>query len=175
MSGDDLRVTTAHLSELTVQQVRAAAETRSATFAVEGVDAAVRSTHGIIASATAGAVSAVVAARRSAAMKMATISDDLSHKLADAARRYDQSDDAMGRALHSILDVTIVYPGGRPTMLDLFADRVSEVRVHIRELPIPDELLGGDYQNDPAFRERAQGWLNEVWVEKDRKIANLSL
>ena len=31
--------------------------------------------------------------------------------------------DAMGRALHSILDVTIVYPGGRPTMFDLFADR----------------------------------------------------
>ena len=57
MSGDDLRVTTAHLDELAVQQVRAAAaDIRSATFAVEGVDAAVRSTHGIIASATAGAV-----------------------------------------------------------------------------------------------------------------------
>ncbi len=62
--------------------------------------------------------------------------------------------DAMGRALHSILDVTIVYPGGRPTMVDLFANRVREVRVNIRERPIPAELLGGDYQNDPAFRER---------------------
>ncbi len=79
--------------------------------------------------------------------------------------------DAMGRALHSILDVTIVYPGGTPTMLDLFANRVREVRVHIRELPISQELLGGDYQNDPAFRERMQGWLNEVWEEKDRRIS----
>lgn len=82
--------------------------------------------------------------------------------------------DAMGRALHSILDVTIVYPGGRPAMLDLIADRVAEVRVHIRERPIPAALLGGDYQNDPAFRERMQSWLNEVWSEKDRLIARLS-
>jgi 1-acyl-sn-glycerol-3-phosphate acyltransferase len=79
--------------------------------------------------------------------------------------------DAMGPALHSILDVTIVYPGGRPTMLDLFANRVREVRVNIRERPIPAELLGGDYQNDPAFRERMQTWLNELWLEKDRLIA----
>ena len=79
--------------------------------------------------------------------------------------------DAMGSALHSILDVTIVYPGGRPTMLDLFANRVPEVRVNIRERPIPAELLGGAYQNDPAFRERVQSWLNELWLEKDRLIA----
>lgn len=79
--------------------------------------------------------------------------------------------DAMGRALHSILDVTIVYPDGRPTMLDLFANRVREVRVNIRERPIPAELLGGDYQNDPVFRERVQSWLNELWSEKDRLIA----
>jgi 1-acyl-sn-glycerol-3-phosphate acyltransferase len=79
--------------------------------------------------------------------------------------------DAMGSALHSILDVTIVYPGGRPTMLDLFANRVPEVRINIRERPIPAELLGGDYQNDPAFRERVQSWLNELWLEKDRLIA----
>ena len=81
--------------------------------------------------------------------------------------------DAMGRGLHSILDVTIVYPDGRPTMLDLFANRVREVRVNVRERPIPDELLGGDYQNDPAFRERVQSWLNDLWLEKDRLIGKL--
>lgn len=81
--------------------------------------------------------------------------------------------DAMGRALHSILDVTIVYPDGRPTMVDLFANRVREVRVNIRERAIPAELLGGDYQNDAAFRERVQSWLNDVWVEKDKLITQL--
>jgi len=81
--------------------------------------------------------------------------------------------DAMGRALHSILDVTIVYPRGRPTMFDLMADRVGEVHVSIRERPIPAELLAGDYQNDPAFRERLQSWLNDLWADKDRTIGAL--
>ena len=74
---------------------------------------------------------------------------------------------AMGDALHCMLDVTVVYPNGRPTMLDLFADRVGEVRVHIRELPIPRELRSGDYQSDPALRQRAQDWVNAVWAQKD--------
>ena len=82
--------------------------------------------------------------------------------------------DAMGGALHSILDVTIVYPDGRPSMFDLMANRLGDVHVHVRERSIPAELLGGDYQHDAAFRERMQNWLNDVWTEKDELIAQLS-
>jgi 1-acyl-sn-glycerol-3-phosphate acyltransferase len=81
--------------------------------------------------------------------------------------------DAMGDAMHSILDVTIVYPHGIPTIADLFADRVPEVRVHIREMPIPPSLSAGDYQNDAAFRERFQSWMNEIWERKDAQVAAL--
>jgi 1-acyl-sn-glycerol-3-phosphate acyltransferase len=81
--------------------------------------------------------------------------------------------DAMGEAMHAILDVTIVYPHGVPTIGDLFADRVPEVRIHIRELPIPATLVHGDYQNDAAFRERFQTWMNQLWEEKDARIALL--
>jgi hypothetical protein len=79
----------------------------------------------------------------------------------------------MGEALHSILDITIVYPKGRPSMADLFADRIGEVRVAVRQHPIPAELRAGDYQNDPAFRERVQAWINSLWTSKDRTIAGL--
>lgn len=81
--------------------------------------------------------------------------------------------DALGDALHAILDVTIVYPDGQPTLLDLLADRVGEVRLHVRELPIPAGLVAGDYQNDAAFRELAQGWVNALWEQKDATIARL--
>lgn len=81
--------------------------------------------------------------------------------------------DAMGDAMHAILDVTIVYPHGIPTIADLFADRIPEVRIHIRELPIPRELVGGDYQNDASFRERFQEWVNGLWSEKDARIETL--
>jgi len=79
--------------------------------------------------------------------------------------------DAMGSSLQAVLDVTIVYPGGRPTMVDLMGGRVPEVRVLIRERPIPTELLGGDYQADRAYRVRFQEWINGLWIEKDAEIA----
>ena len=79
--------------------------------------------------------------------------------------------DAMGEGLHAILDVTIAYPGGRPSLVDLLADRVPEVRVQVRQRPIPVELAGGDYQNDREFRVRFQQWMNGLWCEKDEDLA----
>lgn len=81
---------------------------------------------------------------------------------------------AMGEGLQAILDVTLVYPYGRPTIADLLADRVPEVRVTIRERPIPSEIVRGDYQHDAAFRGRLQVWVNELWQQKDATIARLT-
>ena len=82
--------------------------------------------------------------------------------------------DAMGEGLHSILDVTLVYPEGRPSFADLFADRIGSVRVEVRERPIPVEFASGDYQSDAAFRKRFRVWMSTVWAEKDATIARLS-
>ena len=81
--------------------------------------------------------------------------------------------DAMGDGLHGILDVTIAYPGGSPSLLDLLANRIPEVRVHLRQRPIPAEMLRGDYQNDRGFRARFQQWMNGMWREKDEDMARL--
>jgi hypothetical protein len=81
--------------------------------------------------------------------------------------------DAMGDGLQGILDVTIVYPGGRPTMLDLFGDRVDEVCVEVRERPIPPEFVRGDYQGDPSFRRLFQAWMSGLWQEKDAAIGRI--
>ena len=81
--------------------------------------------------------------------------------------------DAMGEGLHAILDVTIAYPGGRPSMVDLLAGRVPVIRVDVRQRAIPAELLDGDYQNDRAFRVRFQQWMNGLWKQKDEDVARL--
>jgi 1-acyl-sn-glycerol-3-phosphate acyltransferase len=78
--------------------------------------------------------------------------------------------EAMGDILRSLVDVTIAYPGGRPTVFDLFAGRVQTVRVHVRTLPIPAGLVGRDYETDTAFREQLQAWLNGLWQDKDRRL-----
>lgn len=81
--------------------------------------------------------------------------------------------DAMGGGLHAILDVTIAYPDGVPSLLDLLNGRIREVRLHVRERDIPQELLAGDYQNDRAFRVRFQHWMNQIWEEKDADVERL--
>jgi 1-acyl-sn-glycerol-3-phosphate acyltransferase len=81
--------------------------------------------------------------------------------------------EAMGEGLQAILDLTLVYPAGRPTIIDLLANRVPEVLVDVCERPIPREFVGGDYQGDAAFRARFQTWMNALWEEKDANIQRM--
>jgi 1-acyl-sn-glycerol-3-phosphate acyltransferase len=82
--------------------------------------------------------------------------------------------EAMGDTLGSLIDVSLYYPVGRPSMLDLFSGKVRVVRAHVRAIPIPVEFVQGSYENDGEFRARFQAWLNAVWAEKDAKIAQLA-
>lgn len=81
--------------------------------------------------------------------------------------------DAMGEGLHALLDVTIAYPAGRPTMIDMMAGRVPRVHVLVRERPIPPDIMAGNYQDDRAFRARFQQWMNGLWQQKDEDMARL--
>jgi 1-acyl-sn-glycerol-3-phosphate acyltransferase len=74
---------------------------------------------------------------------------------------------AMGGMLHSMLDVTLAYTTGRPTLWDMCCGRVGTVRVDVGQRPIEPWLSAGDYSTDPAFRERFQAWLAGVWGAKD--------
>ena len=76
--------------------------------------------------------------------------------------------DALGGVLRGVLDVTLAYPAGTPSVWDLVFDRIPLVRLHVRELAVPD--VRGDYENDPAFRARFQEWINDLWAEKDARL-----
>ena len=79
---------------------------------------------------------------------------------------------SMNGQLHQLVDVTIVYPDGCPSMLQYLAGRVKKVQVHVRTLLISDTLLG-DYQQDRVFREQFQAWVNQLWQEKDQRIEQI--
>lgn len=78
--------------------------------------------------------------------------------------------DAMGGMLNAIVDVTLIYPNGRPGMVDVLSGRVRAVKVKVDVIPIPEDLLGGDYENDKDYRVRFQAWLNARWAIKDALI-----
>ena len=80
---------------------------------------------------------------------------------------------AMGDTLRSVVDVTIAYPAGRPSVWDLLSRRLPRVVVRAREVPIPAEWFTGDYQEDAAFRERVQTVVRGLWQEKDVEIEGL--
>jgi 1-acyl-sn-glycerol-3-phosphate acyltransferase len=80
---------------------------------------------------------------------------------------------AMGGMLHSMLDVTLAYTTGRPTLWDMCCGRVGTVRVDIGRRPIEAWLSAGDYSSDPAFRARFQEWLGAVWADKDALLDRL--
>jgi 1-acyl-sn-glycerol-3-phosphate acyltransferase len=79
---------------------------------------------------------------------------------------------AMGEQLHSILDVTIAYPEGAKSFWAFLCGEVSEIKVRVKSLPI-DQEVSGDYFQDREFRKRFRNWLNALWVEKDKTLAEL--
>ncbi len=55
----------------------------------------------------------------------------------------------------------------------LLGGQISEVIVDIRSRGIDPALIKGDYENDPAFRQSVQNWVNQLWTEKDARIDRL--
>ncbi len=80
---------------------------------------------------------------------------------------------ALGERLNSLLDVTIAYPGGARGFWDFLCGRVRHVVVDVRQLRIPHELYGGDYESDAEYRARFQAWIGALWQQKDARVAEL--
>lgn len=79
----------------------------------------------------------------------------------------------LGEKFKSILDITIVYPDGIPGFGDFLCGRVKRITVRMRTMEIPKELLHGNYEEDPAFRDAMHKWVQNLWREKDKQIQQL--
>jgi 1-acyl-sn-glycerol-3-phosphate acyltransferase len=80
---------------------------------------------------------------------------------------------ALGEQLDAVLDVTLHYPAGVPSLMDLFFGRVPEAVVKIHARPVPDPALAQAYLDDPLQREPFVAWLGELWAAKDDELAEL--
>ncbi|HUD43809.1 MAG TPA: acyltransferase [Dokdonella sp.] len=78
--------------------------------------------------------------------------------------------ETMGDLMQAVLDVTVIYPQGRPSVTDLLSGRVRQVRVVVRRLAVPRDRLDGGYERDPQARARFQDWINALWRDKDATI-----
>ncbi len=79
----------------------------------------------------------------------------------------------LGDQIDALVDMTIVYPDGIPEYRHFWLGEVSRIAVHVRKIEIPDWVHGGNYEDDPEYRERFQQWLAQRWQEKDQLIAEI--
>ena len=76
----------------------------------------------------------------------------------------------LGKQVDGLIDMTIVYPDGIPGYGDFWMGRVRRIGVDLREIPIPDWVLVGDYEEDREFRAKFHTWVTALWVNKQHTI-----
>lgn len=81
--------------------------------------------------------------------------------------------DAMGEQLHGLVNVTIYYPGGRPTLWDILSGQIKRIVMRIQIMPIPEQFLGKSYDQDMQYRAEFQEWVNQLWLQKDQELSDL--
>ena len=73
----------------------------------------------------------------------------------------------MNEQINTLADVTIHYPDGQISFWDFMSGKAKNIHVDIRTTNIPPEFKLGDYENDAEFRAKFQGWISDIWQEKD--------
>lgn len=73
---------------------------------------------------------------------------------------------SMGEHLHKLLNITIVYPDGAPTLWEFLCRKVRRIDIFVETVPIPGSFVKADIE-DPAFQKEFAGWLNNLWHKKD--------
>ncbi len=82
---------------------------------------------------------------------------------------------AMGESIHSVLDVTIAYPGNpEPSLWFFMCGQLQPVRIRIRTRQIPEQFLNKNYTEDDTFRSEIQQWVSELWQDKDALLQQLN-
>lgn len=81
---------------------------------------------------------------------------------------------AMGEQFDGVIDVTIAYrPTTRTLVWSWLCGEQDQLAMQVDLLPIPPDLLRGDYDRDADYRARIQAWVNEIWVRKDARLEHM--
>jgi len=72
--------------------------------------------------------------------------------------------------INLLLDFTIHYEDERRSFWDFLCGRMSKADVRVRQINIPDDLLGKNYEDDPIFRENLKEWVYDIWSDKEKYL-----
>lgn len=95
------------------------------------------------------------------------------HLLKPKLGAFGMSVATLGDRVDLMIDVTIAYPNGVPSLWDLLSGNVEGVQVFVRTMEIPETL------SDPAFIGKREWhvalgrWIQSLWREKDETLAKV--
>lgn len=82
---------------------------------------------------------------------------------------------AMGEQFGGIIDVTLAYqPTDKSRLWSWMCGEQSQLAVHVDTLPIPPEMIRGNYDGDEVFRARFQEWVAGIWLRKDARLERMN-
>ena len=72
----------------------------------------------------------------------------------------------------TLLDVSISYNSDSKSFWSFLCGGMSDIKVKVRTIEIPEDLLNKDYLKDSQYRDDLKDWLNKIWEEKDRFLSS---
>ena len=73
-------------------------------------------------------------------------------------------------ALDSLIDVTIIYPDGTPTIWEFVSGQVMNISVRVQLRPIGEAVRGRNFREDGEAKAALKSWLNDIWEAKEHLI-----
>ena len=74
--------------------------------------------------------------------------------------------------IKKVLDFTIKYGSNDRTFWDFLCGRMSNVKIQVKIINVPENLVQKNYAEDKKFREELKEWLYSIWEEKNRFLNN---
>lgn len=74
-------------------------------------------------------------------------------------------------ALDAVIDVTITYPTGTPSVWQYISGQVRKISVDVQLRPIGEGIRGRNFREDSDAKRELKTWLDGIWQEKEAYIA----
>ena len=74
--------------------------------------------------------------------------------------------------ISTLLDISISYNSDSKSFWSFLCGEMSDIKIKVRSIEIPEDLLKKDYSKDGQFRNDLKEWLNLIWEEKDRFLSS---
>jgi len=81
---------------------------------------------------------------------------------------------AMGEQFEGLVNITIAYgPSHGNITWSWLCGKQPNMQVHVEMLPIPSDMIDGNFRADLEFKNRFKTWVGGIWSAKDKRLVEL--